>query len=127
MQVFTITTRPEQEAAAEALVRGLSSGARLTYALAGTRKYELPAEEVSLAGGSGLGCGRQGAAAATEARGARGGAGADGTPLLPCTGLFKTMGEKRADLEVLDWGVHSATLEEVFIAFAESIGAEGGN
>lgn len=29
-------------------------------------------------------------------------------------------------LTVLDWGVANATLEEVFIRFARSIGAEGG-
>ena len=47
-QVFTITTPQEQEAAADAFVRRLSPGARLTYALAGTRRYELPVGEVSL-------------------------------------------------------------------------------
>ena len=52
--VFTITTPPEQEAAAHALVLQLSPSARLTYSLAGrthcTRKYELPTAECSLAG-----------------------------------------------------------------------------
>lgn len=46
--VFHIATPPEEEAAADDLVRSLSPGARLTYALAGTRKYELPTDEVSL-------------------------------------------------------------------------------
>lgn len=51
LQAFSLTTPPCQEAAAEALVRSMAPGARLTYSLAGTRKYELPREEVSLAGG----------------------------------------------------------------------------
>jgi ABC-type multidrug transport system ATPase subunit len=91
--VFTITTPPEQEAAAEALVRRLSPGARLTYSLAGTRRYELPVGEVSL------------------------------------SGVFEAMEAAAAaagGLTVLDWGVANATLEEVFIKFAKSIGAEGG-
>ena len=50
LQVFTLTVPPEQEAAAEELVRGLAPVARLTYALAGTRKYELPSDQVTLAG-----------------------------------------------------------------------------
>lgn len=60
-QVFTITTPPEQEGEADALVRRVSPGARLTYALAGTRKYELPVGEVTLPGEPGgspaAGCG----------------------------------------------------------------------
>ena len=32
----------------------------------------------------------------------------------------------KEQLKVLDWGVANATLEEVFIKFARSIGAEGG-
>lgn len=48
--VFTISTPPEQEDAADALVRRMSPGARCTYALAGTRKYELPVAEVTLPG-----------------------------------------------------------------------------
>ena len=47
---FTISTPPDQEAEADALVRGLAPGARCTYALAGTRKYELPVGEVTLPG-----------------------------------------------------------------------------
>ena len=34
---------------------------------------------------------------------------------------------KDEEVVVLDWGVTNATLEEVFIKFAKSIGAEGGN
>jgi ABC-type multidrug transport system ATPase subunit len=48
--VFTLTTPPSQEAAAHDLVLRMSPGARLTYALAGTRKYELPVTEVTLPG-----------------------------------------------------------------------------
>lgn len=33
----------------------------------------------------------------------------------------------KGSIEVLDWGVAHATLEEVFIKFARSIGAEGGD
>jgi hypothetical protein len=49
-QVFTITTPPAQQEveAADRLVRQLSPGARKTYALGGTQKYELPTSEVSL-------------------------------------------------------------------------------
>ena len=58
-QVFTITTPPAQQEveAADRLVRQLSPGARKTYALGGTQKYELPTSEVSLSQvrqGSGL-------------------------------------------------------------------------
>jgi ABC-type multidrug transport system ATPase subunit len=34
---------------------------------------------------------------------------------------------KSGQVQILDWGVANATLEEVFIKFAKSIGAEGGN
>ncbi|GAB4824041.1 hypothetical protein N2152v2_011087 [Parachlorella kessleri] len=91
--VFTITvpSEPEQEARAQALVLQLAPGARLTYALAGTRKYELPCSQVSL------------------------------------SAVFAGMEAATAEgLRVLDWGVANATLEEVFIKFAKSIGAEGG-
>lgn len=46
--VFTVTVPPAEEQQADALVRRLSPGARLTYALGGTRKYELPTNEVTL-------------------------------------------------------------------------------
>jgi ABC-type multidrug transport system ATPase subunit len=48
--VFTLTTPPAEAAKAEAMVRRLAPGARPTYALAGTRKWELPAAEVTLPG-----------------------------------------------------------------------------
>lgn len=55
--VFTITVPPAEEQQADALVRRLSPGARLTYALGGTRKYELPTNEATLPGGErGWGC-----------------------------------------------------------------------
>lgn len=88
--VFTITTPTEQEEAADALVRRVSPGARLTYALAGTRKYELPVGEVTL------------------------------------PGVFEAMAGARQHLEVLDWGIANATLEEVFIRFAKNMGLEAG-
>lgn len=90
--VFTITTLPEHEALVDVLVKNLCFSARLTYSLAGTRKYELPTKEVSLAG------------------------------------IFEMIERINSDKKVtlLDWGVANATLEEVFIKFAKSIGAEGG-
>lgn len=47
--VFSITVTTAQEAAAQEFVARLSPGARLTYALGGTLKYELPTSEVSAA------------------------------------------------------------------------------
>ena len=43
-------SQPEQAAAAEALVRGLAPGARLTYHLAGTCTWEVPCSEAGMAG-----------------------------------------------------------------------------
>lgn len=91
--VFTITTPQEQAPAVDALVYGMSPNAKMVYSLAGTRKYEIPTSEVSLA------------EVFESMEGAAGTAGG---------------------LTVLDWGVANATLEEVFIRFAKSIGAEGG-
>lgn len=50
LQVFTIMTPAEQGEAAHSLVLTMSPGARQTYSLSGTRKYELPVSEVTLAG-----------------------------------------------------------------------------
>lgn len=47
--------------------------------------------------------------------------------LFACTGVFDAMASAAGQVTVLDWGVANATLEEVFIKFAKSIGAEGGN
>lgn len=41
--------------------------------------------------------------------------------------MFEAMEKAKASFTVLDWGVANATLEEVFIKFARSIGAEMGN
>ncbi len=73
---------------AQAFVGRMSPNARLTYALGGTFKYELPASDVSL------------------------------------SGVFDAMAGAKGLMQVLDWGVANATLEEVFIKFARQIGAE---
>ena len=86
--VFTLTVAPGHEEAAQAFVRRMSPAARLTYALGGTFKYELPQADVSLAG------------------------------------VFAAMAGAKASMQVLDWGVANATMEEVFIKFARAIGAE---
>lgn len=90
-QVFTITVPAGQEAAAADVVARMSPGARLTYSVGGTLKYELPAGEVSLAG------------------------------------VFERMEEAKGQLQVLDWAVANATLEEVFINLAREVGAKGGD
>lgn len=41
--------------------------------------------------------------------------------------VFGAMGEAKQQLQVLDWGVANATLEEVFIKFARQIGAKAGD
>ncbi len=46
--VFTITVPPGSEAQAERVVLSMAPGARLTYSLGGTMKYELPTKEVTL-------------------------------------------------------------------------------
>ena len=40
------------------------------------------------------------------------------------SGVFNHMNQVKGHLEVLDWGVANATLEEVFIKLARSAGAE---
>jgi hypothetical protein len=41
--------------------------------------------------------------------------------------VFATMaGGKAAELQLLDWGVANATLEEVFIRFARQMGLKAG-
>ncbi|KDD76906.1 hypothetical protein H632_c71p3, partial [Helicosporidium sp. ATCC 50920] len=89
--VFSITVPPHELDRADALVAGFAPGARLTYSVGGTRKYELPAGEVTLAD------------------------------------VFGTMSRAHAELNILDWAVANATLEEVFIKFARTTGVEGGN
>ena len=83
LQVFSFAVPVEQEAAAHSFVLAMAPGARLTYSVGGTLKYELPTTEVSL------------------------------------SRVFGAMaGSRSAGLAVLDWGVASATLEEVFIRYA---------
>ena len=41
--------------------------------------------------------------------------------------VFRRMDAAQQQIQILDWGVANATLEEVFIKFAQSIGAEGGS
>lgn len=46
---------------------------------------------------------------------------------LPCSeislsGVFEAMSRVKQEMNVLDWGVANATLEEVFIKFAKSSG-----
>ena len=41
--------------------------------------------------------------------------------------VFRRMDAAQQRVRILDWGVANATLEEVFIKFAQSIGAEGGS
>ncbi|PNH04925.1 ABC transporter A family member 8, partial [Tetrabaena socialis] len=86
--VFTLTVAKGHEAAAKAFVAKLSPRARLTYALGGTFKFELPSGEVTL------------------------------------SAVFDAVAVAREQMEVLDWGVANATLEEVFIKFARQIGVE---
>ncbi|GIL46004.1 hypothetical protein Vafri_3096 [Volvox africanus] len=86
--VFTMTVGPGHEDAAQAFVAHMSPKSRLTYALGGTFKYELPTADVSLGG------------------------------------VFDAMATAKTQMQVLDWGVANATLEEVFIKFARQIGVE---
>jgi hypothetical protein len=41
--------------------------------------------------------------------------------------VFRVMATTHSKLQVLDWGVANATLEEVFIKFARQIGAKAGD
>jgi hypothetical protein len=64
---MTLTVAAGQEGAARAFVARLARGARLTYSVGGTLKFELPSDEVTLSqvglglllgAGVGAGCGR---------------------------------------------------------------------
>ncbi len=146
--VFTITTPPSQEDAADALVHRMCPSARLTYALAGTRKYELPQKDVSLAAvfdtmSASL---RQQAESETDAaeerRSSQAADTSVGAPASTSGEGSSVRGDRvqvasqrqngqdgrssKAVVKVLDWGVANVTLEEVFIKFAKSLGAEGG-
>ena len=82
--VFTITTPEAQVPAAQAFVLGMSPAGKRTYMVAGTSKWRLPSQDVSL------------------------------------SRVFDTMGTAASQgLTVLDWGVHSASLEDVFIQLAQ--------
>ncbi|XP_044946540.1 ABC transporter A family member 7-like isoform X2 [Hordeum vulgare subsp. vulgare] len=48
--IFTVTTPPEQESEIEQLVHHLSPSANKIYNLSGTQKFELPKQEVRIAG-----------------------------------------------------------------------------
>lgn len=130
--MFTITTPPEEQAAADEFVRQLSPGARLTYALGGTRKYELPVGEVTLPGKRGGRVGRHkcldcSGAACTKRCWLRNLNLFQKTPPAPLparppAAVFDAMAGAKQRLTVLDWGVANATLEEVFIKFARELG-----
>lgn len=84
VQVFTITVPMHQEERVHEFVTRMSVNARLTYALAGTSKYEVPCSDIQL------------------------------------SQIFHTMeGAANRGLTVLDWGVHTASLEDVFIRLAQ--------
>ncbi len=72
-------------------MRRFSPNGKLVYHLGGTRRYELPTNEVTLAQ------------------------------------VFEHVDSAAKDINILDWAVSNATLEEVFIRFAKEIGAEGGS
>lgn len=40
--------------------------------------------------------------------------------------VFAEVERAKSRITILDWGISSATLEEVFIKFARSLGVEGG-
>lgn len=84
VQVFTVTAPMDQEERVHEFVKHMSVNARLTYALAGTSKYEIPCTDIQL------------------------------------SQIFDTMaGAGNRGLTVLDWGVHTASLEDVFIRLAQ--------
>lgn len=85
LQVFTITAPEEQEVAVREFVQGMSPRAHCTYAIAGTLKFELPSDDITL------------------------------------SAVFDAMASaSKRGLTVLDWGVHSASLEDVFIRLAKA-------
>lgn len=82
--VFTITTPEDQVDAAGSFVLRMSPSGKRTYMVAGTSKWQLPSQDVTL------------------------------------SRVFETMGTaSQQGLTVLDWGVHSASLEDVFIQLAQ--------
>jgi hypothetical protein len=87
---LSLTTPPAQEGLAQAAVAAMCPSARLSYCLAGTQTFELPVGDIGLAQVFGhMQALEEGSAEA---------AGGDSRPL-----------------QVLNWGVSSATLEQVFL------------
>jgi len=134
--VFTLTVPAGQENAARRFAqRRLAPSARLTYSVGGTLKFELPTSEVTLSAVFSAMAAAKARAEAYVEGGAEGLARADGgeeeceadareRALL----LAAPAGSAaQQPLEVLDWGVANATLEEVFIKFARQIGAKAGD
>lgn len=78
---LSITTPVGQELQAAAFVQQLSSSAKRVYALAGTQRFEVPVNDVSVSS----------VFSAVEAA------------------------KEQGHLDVLDWGVSNASLEEVFV------------
>jgi ABC-type multidrug transport system ATPase subunit len=84
LQITTTAGEEQEEKVRRMVMERLTKRAKVTYALAGTQKFELPAGDVTLAQ------------------------------------VFEEVGRGGGDggLKILDWGVHNATLEEVFIDLA---------
>lgn len=126
------------------MVRGLAPSARLVYALGGTQKFELPVEEAAVdaifarmeavksrrvLGGAGVGAGRKRAVRQC---------GCLPCLLLPTTTHLPTHAHTHAvprprppapvlsvcsgEVDLVDWGVSHATLEEVFIRITREAG-----
>lgn len=115
--MLTITVHEDQEPKARALAESLTPDARLSYALGGTLKYELPKDQVC------VGCVRVVLRIDPHS--------SLSLPLLSLShtydlqsqvhlsSVFKAVhAAKEAGLQMEDWAVTSATLEEVFIRLA---------
>lgn len=92
--VLTLTVPsgdPAAENAAQAFVHGMCPGAKETYRLGGTLKYELPTNEVQL------------------------------------SRIFdQVAAAQQRGMPITDWGIHNASLEEVFIRLANAADAQKG-
>eukprot|EP00210_Caulerpa_lentillifera_P008457 g8069.t1 len=86
--VFTLITIPERVTQAANSVRASFPNSTQIYSLAGTLKFELPSQEVTL------------------------------------SSVFHLMENLSQTIKILDWGVASVTLEEVFIKIAKEAGAK---
>ena len=108
--VWSITVPPAQIPAAKQAAMKLTDKARQTYEIGGTLRYELPLGSVSL------------------------GDVFEYMEMLQNDGDSKGKGATKGNgegaqagsqtLQVLDWAVHNASLEEVFIKFARKVGTE---